>query len=270
LATKLTTPALTLSVLALPVANPRFPAVNDGRSYNQHLYTGQGAYQVNNAVTNLAVTGAYHRIHAVHSLAPLDDPGGAPTCQRVDASDQIGCLVTASPCSLGVAGRQALVTNANAAAIKINRQSPLSICLEGRFSYPLARKLYLNSVLGFAALTGEELQLAGCMTDLAQPSHVPPTPDGLLTTNLVAAGFIHIPALVNGGRPFCEDFNEATLCGAPTNVDACGQPKANFDHFPAFETVCGDGRVDAFEDCDNGMDNGAAPATCSTSCRFHN
>jgi hypothetical protein len=254
----------------LPVANPRFPAVNDGRSYNQHLYTSQGAYQVNNALANLAVTGAYHRIHAMHSLAPLDIPEGAPTCQRVDASDQIGCLVTASPCSFGVSGRQALVTNASAAAIKINRQSPLSTCLEGRFSYPLARKLYLNSVPGFAAVTGEELALAGCMTDLAQPNHVPPTPGGLLTANIVAAGFVQIPAVVNDGKPFCEDFNEAALCGAPTNVDACGEPKANFDQFPAFGTVCGDGHLDAFEDCDNGVANGAVPATCSSSCRVHN
>jgi hypothetical protein len=253
----------------MPIVNPRPPALNDGRSYNQHLYgTGLGAYQMTNAVTKLPVTGAYYRIHASHSLAP-GGAAGAPTCQRADTSDQIGCLVTASPCSWGYAGRRALASNALAAPVKINGQSPLPACWSSTFVYPVARKLYLNSVAGFAAATGEELQLAGCMTDLAQPSHVPPTPAGLLTANLAAFGFLSIPAAVNQGKPFCEDFDEATLCATANNVDACKSPTANFDRLPDTETICGDGQIDAFEDCDDGMANGPAPATCSTTCRLN-
>ena len=269
LSSKLTTPALTMSPLAMPIVNPRLPSVNDGRSYNQHLYgSGAGSYQVTNTATNLPVTGAYYRIHTTHSLAPTD-AGAAPTCRRADTSDQIGCLVTASPCSWGYAGGGALVNNAGAAPVKVNRQSPLPACLDGHFLYPLARKLYLNSVPGFAAVDGEELQLAGCMTDDAQPNHNPATPAGLLTANLSAAGFLPLPPAINQGKPFCEDFDEASLCGTAANVDACKNPTTNFDQFPSFETICGDGQIDAYEDCDNGVANGAPPASCSSSCRLN-
>jgi hypothetical protein len=59
------------------------------------------------------------------------------------------------------------------------------------------------------------------------------------------------------------------LCGTatyPFNIDACLNP-TTLDNFPVFETVCGDGQTDSFEDCDNGTLNGPPPATCSTTCR---
>jgi len=91
-----------------------------------------------------------------------------------------------------------------------------------------------------------------------------------VTTNIVAAGFLTIPQFLNNGLPFCEDFNEEALCGIAPNDNACDNLKPNFDDFPGFSTVCGDGLVDAFEDCDNGTLNGPPPATCSTSCRSNN
>ena len=105
------------------------------------------------------------------------------------------------------------------------------------------------------------------MTDVAQPGLVPPTPAGLLTANLTAAGFVPIPPFVNGGEPFCEDFDEQTICGAAANVDACQSRPPGLAGFPAFETICGNGLRDEYEDCDDGPLNGPPPAACSAMCR---
>jgi hypothetical protein len=265
LASKVTTYPLNVSSQAVPVAHPKIPALNDGRSYNQHLYAAipsAGVYQTNGFSSPLPTTGAYYRIHTNHTLA-----SPSVTCQDADMTDQIGCLVTASPCSLGYAGRQALTTNANAAAIKINKQSPALLCIQGHFLYPLARKLYLSSVPGFSNVTGPELALTGCETDLAQASLG--TPAGVVTNAIAAAGFVQIGAFVNNGEPFCEDFNEQMLCGASSNVDSCLTNTPNLNQFPDFETVCGDGQVDSYEDCDQGTRNGPPPALCSTTCRIN-
>jgi hypothetical protein len=275
LATRLTTPALTVSLLAVPRANPRLPALSDGRGFNQHLYEGDGSYQVVAASRSIAVTGAYHRIHAAHSLAPPTDAGQPPICQRADPTDQIGCLVRASPCSLAFAGRQVLDTSAELGTVKIDKQSPELACIQSRFAYPLSTKIYFNAMAGFADLNGQELALARCMTDRAQPSSDPPAPAGLLSTSIASAGFIAIPSSINGGEPYCEDFDEAVLCAssgadaAVANANACASPTLKFDAFPTFATVCGDGRVDAFEDCDDGAGNGLSPAACSSACRFN-
>jgi cysteine-rich repeat protein len=272
LANKLTKPILTISVLAKPNNNPQAPWLSDGRTFNKHLYVdmgGAGAYQMLSSTARVPVTGAYHRIHASHSVAPVGDSGVAVTCQQPDVSDQIGCLVSASPCSLGYGGLRMLTANPSAAPVKINKQSPSALCIQAHFLYPLARKVYLNSVPGFAAVGGEELQLAGCMTDLAQTSHNPATPPGLVAANVAVSGLIPIPPFVNGGAPFCEDFDEMTLCGAANNVDSCRGPTPNFDSFPGFETTCGNGLIEPYEDCDDSTANGAPPARCSSTCRFH-
>jgi hypothetical protein len=271
LASKLTTNAVVISSQAVPLANPKAPGLNDGRSYNQHLYvetsTAAGGYQANGFSTPMPVTGAFYRIHTNHTLAPAVDGGAPVTCQLPDMTDQIGCLVSASPCSIGYAGRQALTSNLNAQPMKINKQTPALLCIQGNFLYPLSRKLYLDTLTGFANVTGQELALAGCETDLAQPGPLN-TPAGIVTTAVAGAGFVQIGAFVNNGEPFCEDFNEVMLCGAASNNDACLIP--NSLNFPAYETVCGDGQVDAYEDCDNGTQNGPPPAACSTTCRFNN
>jgi hypothetical protein len=270
LATKLTTYALTANSQSVPVANPKLPSLNDGRSFNQHLYVlngNAGAYQTNGFSFPLPITGAYYRIHTNHSIAPAGDAGAPPTCQYADMTDQIGCLVTASPCSIGYAGRQALTSIPNAAAVKINKQSPALLCIQGHFLYPLSRKLYFNTVAGFPGVTGQELALTGCETDLAQPSLG--TPAGVVTAAVASSGFVQIPSFVNAGEPYCEDFNETMLCGAssyPFNIDACLNATP-LDNFPVFDTVCGDGQRDSFEDCDDGPLNGPPPATCSTTCR---
>ena len=265
----LTAPPLTNSLTAVPLSCAAGPGVAEGRAYNKHLYnlgaTGSAIYQLNGYTTPLPMTGAYYRIHTTQSLNPTTNR----TCQFDDMTNQIGCLVEASPCSIGYAGRSSFLasTNPNTDAIKLNKQNPNAECIQAHFLYPFARKLYLNSIRGFGLTDGEELQLLGCETDRAQPSLVPPTPAGLMTTNIVAVGFLAIPSFVNAGQPFCEDFNEAAICGAASNNNACLGMTPNLDDFPDFNTVCGDSVRDAFEDCDNGSNNGPPPATCSTLCR---
>jgi hypothetical protein len=212
------------------------------------------------------------------------------TCQQKDMTDQIGCLVEASPCSLGYAGRSATDTNPATDAVKINGQNPLDTCIQGStalnvpgFKYPLARKLYLNTLVGFQGVSGQELNLAGCETDLAQPS-LGNASGGFISNHALASSvfanhFIDVP-----GGPYCEDFNENMLCPAfatTPNAIACATPKPNFDNFPssASSTTCGDTHIDKFEDCDCGTTllpstdpkclgsvNGGA--YCTVTCRF--
>jgi hypothetical protein len=264
--------------LSLPVVDGKVPALNDGRSYNQHLYkqvAGVNSYQVG-LLTGLNMTGAYYRIHTNHTLNPVNPR----TCQFPDMTDQIGCLVEASPCSIGYAGRGSVDhspgvcdKNPNSDPIKINQQNPETLCIQGDgvnvagFTYPLSRKLYLSSVPGFAAVTAQELQLAACETDLAQPAFATPTPAGLMNANISNFGFLPIGSAVNGGEPYCEDFNENMLCAASVataNNNACGTAPANFNAFPAFNTVCGDGVQDPYEDCDCGTTLQPISATLPT------
>ncbi|MBV9948777.1 MAG: hypothetical protein JOZ69_18155 [Myxococcales bacterium] len=281
--------------VGVPLIDPKSQTQGDGREWNQHLYAqngGSAVYQTNAfAARNLPITGAFYRLHALRSMNPVT----LRTCQLADMTDQIGCLVEASPCSLGYAGRGATNNvaqnnNTNTAAIKVFAQSPLDLCIQDNFRYPLSRKLYLNSLAGLqtANVNGEELQFTGCETDLAQPNLPTPTPAGLMTNSGSATGgvqhfgFIPLPngvalpdggtLTVNNGEPYCEDFNEVALCGAAgPNSNACATaPANNLDPSTFnFNTTCGDGVVQAYEDCDNGAANGPLPATCSTTCRFN-
>jgi hypothetical protein len=270
LATKLTSPGLAISALGVPAVNAKVPSLNDGRSYNQHLYLqvgSAGAYQ--NSAYNM--TGAYYRIHTNHTLST---DTSIPTCQQGDMIAQIGCLVAASPCSIGFAGRSALAVDTRTAALKLNKRSPDLLCIQGGFFYPLSRKIYLNSIIGLDRVGNgvsgdQEAQLVGCETDVAQPRLG--IPAGLVTSAVASAGFLPLPGFLNGGEPFCEDFNESLVCGfGNANVDACLTAPTYLNNFPTFDTVCGNAQVDAFEDCDNGQSNGTPGDNCSATCRFVN
>jgi hypothetical protein len=300
LASKLTAPALTLSSQAVPLMHPKLPALAEGRAFNQHLYHQIGAaggYQLDEFATPLPVTGAFYRIHTNHSLNRASTSTSPIVCGNpsaptwADMGNQISCLVNASPCSLGSGGG----TNLGGAvgAIKINGQSPLALCVGGdcgaipAFSFPLGRKLYLDTLVGFGAVTGNEQALAGCETDLAQtqPPLPAPSPAGIMAAQVPLAGFLPISACFNNGEPFCEDFNEHMLCGAATNVQSCGSVPPNYSAFPTNFTTCGDGVQEAFEDCDCGVSPSPGPVgppsnvancgatfnggtVCTTTCRF--
>ncbi len=86
-------------------------------------------------------------------------------------------------------------------------------------------------------------------------------------------------------KPFCEDFNEVTLCGSGTsNVNACANyfnsgtstptlTNASYGTIPyengtGTSTTCGDGVVGPFEDCDGtSASNPPGCGTCTKTCR---
>jgi hypothetical protein len=102
-ATKATVPALEI----------RSVGTSDGRAYNVHMRDGTvveptigyAQKQVSGAsgTISLDFVGGYGRIHQVEGVFT---PGTtAPvSCHRSAATDQIGCLVQADPCSIGYAG----------------------------------------------------------------------------------------------------------------------------------------------------------------------
>jgi hypothetical protein len=196
----------------------------DGRAYNLMFRAAGGAVQTD--TRGRPVTGFFNRIHATQPAVAGAD---ATFCRRVSATEQIGCLVAASPCSLGFAGREAAsgefepprtgFVNPNTIALKVDGIDPELACVRNLVTtpattddYPLSRKLYLNSVAGFETATAAEQQLARCFSG---------TVAGVDLNGIVEeSGFITLP-----GAPFCEDFNEQTLCSDADNDNACaGNP----------------------------------------------
>jgi hypothetical protein len=289
----------------LGVAGGHPPGSPDGRAFNLHLYHAapDGAITYIEQVLPNVVSGVpspisrdfvggMGRIHEFETLVGTAAVG----CQELDVTDQIGCLVQADPCSFGLAGNGALTWNQrpNGAlgvpsspatrAASINSHNPE----QGSTSllYPMWRKLYLTSLVGFANVATENLSPANA-----------PDPDELsiaefessytANTNafaniLAAAGYFQVAANGPlGNAPFCEDFNEGTICGGVNAQNACatnvglvgqggmvpGETGANPLTAPTQSTVCGNGRLEAYEECDNGTANGTTGNRCSTTCR---
>lgn len=88
-------------------------------------------------------------------------------CEFSSSTDEIGCLVAANECSIGWAGREMLAVNPDAEAVEIGGTSPVvdADILSG--AYPLARKLYFNTLDGFnvPAADAEEVALEACYAD---------------------------------------------------------------------------------------------------------
>ena len=290
------------------------PVLNvDARVYNKYSYVNVGGvWMTANDDSSRPITGAYYRIHSTESL--LATPGGScgtntAVCAQFDATDEIGCLVQASPCSLGYAGREATLAFGpgptggacvqGAASFKLRQGTPDAANCITTFQYPYSRKLYLNTITGFQdpALTTAELAFAQCENT-----------GSLIDQALNFEGFVPLPSTgpfaVNGGNPYCEDFNEQMLCGASTNGNACaaagsvgiavtdgGVLTDAAAYTPVgsglnvVSTTCGNGIVEAYEECDNGtagyavdggfstlpdggLANGAPGSTCSTICRL--
>jgi ABC-type phosphate transport system substrate-binding protein len=121
------------------------------------------------------------RYYGVHMVRP-DNSGSPPTiagsCQFETDTSQIGCLVKASPCSIGFAGREAVdaVAPLNNVSLRIQGVEPTITTIQnlatgGTPVYPLARKLWFNSfnnpgdLVGFLSpnLTAGEVGLSACM-----------------------------------------------------------------------------------------------------------
>jgi hypothetical protein len=268
--------------------NGILPGAADARVYNSHLLTGVGAagsYQVD--TFGRSIVGSWYRIHSAHTLA-----AGGTKCTQSDATLEVGCLVQASPCSIGYAGRTAdqwdvsLPSFPSTQALKVNEVLPLSACVQS-FSYALSRKLYLDTIVGWGNLVADdatfgpdELALASCESS---ESFIGP----IMTTN----NFVNFAtgSAPNNGAPFAEDFDEPMLC--PTQAPPASNSNSvayssNASPLPTNGTICGNGTLEQYEDCDDGTNGapGTAPGNyaplnggnghgtsnwpCSTTCRW--
>jgi hypothetical protein len=204
--------------------------------------------------------------HTGGPCVPTATSGGLPTCGPGSNSN--------APPLAGLPGTDA----ARVAEVYPNTTTVQALGTAGE--YQLSRKLYFNSVIGFgniADTTGDtsatdELTLA---RDEATPSFI----NTLLTSNNFfelgpipgeAAPPSPRVALAGGAAntPFCEDFNEQTVCGASSNNNGC---LTNPSGVPStVNTVCGNGVLEAFEECDPGAGSIAsvnAGSGCSSTCR---
>ena len=260
----------------------------DGRMYNVQMRDGTTTdgsvgymqYSIPSLGTTTDFAAGYSRIHQVETLVGAT----ASACQLEDMTDQIGCLTQADPCSIGYAGDGAktwyqhtgacaanqaaglacpAAANTDAARVAQTYPQTASVQKLGQAGeYQLSRKLYFNSLVGFAnvADTSGDPTATDEIT-LAQFESTPADINPILTNN----GFFTLGTQSPGGTDtqFCEDFNEQTICGAPSNNNGClGNPSP----IPsAANTVCGNGVLEAFEECDTNVNAGAGG--CSTTCR---
>jgi hypothetical protein len=221
----------------------------DGRVYGLHAYFrtsgGTAGYNKDKSSTKgRPITGMFTRIHTSRSMNKVD--ASVATCRIVDATSQIGCLVQADECSIGFAGKAAESTQPDngayartASTLLLMGRAPTETNILDGFKYPLSRKLYVNSAIGFGAVWGYEAAML--------PNEVAEIPND---------GFIAIPA------PFLEEYNEQALCGT-TNSPAGGCanfPASVFGTNAPVVTMCGNGTKEDFEDCDNGT--GVNTNTC--------
>jgi hypothetical protein len=282
----------------------------DGRHYNVEMRNGvttgsSFAQQFIPALgTSLDFAAGYNRIHQVETVlgANASGVGLAAGCQLVDMTDQIACLSQADPCSIGYAGDagKAIATSGgpsnpgtSATGAWSGQTGPLgtfdsmraaqtypstaTVQLLGQAGeYQIARKLYFNSLVGFA--------------NIADTTGDPSATDELTLAKFEAtAGDINSILIANkeftlgnefAGSPsgvdpqFCEDFNEQVVCNdsatAPANVNGCvgnaavslpagaaGAAGSNTgaaagSQVAGTSTICGDGIRQAYEECDNG------------------
>jgi hypothetical protein len=280
-ATKSTVAALQVRSLGSP----------DGRIYNVQFRdgtttdgsVGYAQYAIASLGTTTDFAGAYNRIHQVETL------NGGSACQLEDMTDQIGCLAQADPCSIGYAGDGSKIwythtgacaantaagkpcpTASGADAMRVAEVYPNTTTVQAlgkAGEYQFSRKLYFNSLVGFGnvAVTAgdptatDELTLAKFE---ATPSDINPI--------LQANDFFTLGPSSPAGTDtqFCEDFNEQTICGAATNNNGCAGNPAGI---PTISTTCGNGTLDAFEECDPGAGSvgsvNAGAGGCSSTCR---
>jgi hypothetical protein len=287
----------------------------DGRAFNLHLFHAapDGAITyieqvVQNVVSGVSTplnrdfVGGMGRIHQFETQVG----SAAVGCQMLDATDQIGCLVQADPCSIGYAGDGAKSWNTrpdgtltapgssgtDSARVAQIFPTNTTVNLLGQAGeYPIGRKLYMNSLVGFGNVSTENLSPANAPDpdELAmaefESSYTANT--NAMATILSADGYFQVTAGPLGNAPFCEDFNEGIVCQtstvAATNLqNACttniglnghggtvpSEPVSGTSlSNPTQSTVCGNSKVEAYEECDNGPANGTSGNFCSTTCR---
>jgi hypothetical protein len=204
----------------------------DGRVYNLHPHKADGSYLTqtyafNGVAADRQTVGAFHRIHTTRtaqsgtsSFCGASAAANEYCCHEGDATRNIACLVGASPCSIGFAGREGadieVPTNGGVKGVfsaSLQGVSPLLDSCVVTGAYPMSRAVYLNTLIGFEAVTGEERELARCFAGQGLSFLPPPAPQNFAQL-VEARNFIAI-------TPFCNDFNQSICPGSPANTDAC-------------------------------------------------
>jgi len=183
-----------------PVGVTGFANNMDGRVYNLTPRRLDGSIPTaprrsgSSIVQRPLLNVGFYRIHQ----RTLQANASGSTCRLPDATEQIGCLVHASPCSLGFAGltadlqdpnkvlelRSPLASGAGAGGAAAGGVAPsasnirrlLEDCTAGNYAvrYPLSRKLYLNTLIGFNSVVNnpgttpvvtQEAQFVSCWMD---------------------------------------------------------------------------------------------------------
>jgi len=193
--------------------NPTILPLRDNRGFHLHPVTSGGLYKRDGYTNpNIPVSGgipaarqnrvvtAFYRMHFTHTT---NLNGSVPTlpagqfCRKLSATNQIGCLVKASACSVGFAGREAVdvfssgpknmaFRLADIAGSVTNIQN-LVTTPSTADDYPMARGLYVNAANGFASVAngtfgGNELDL---LNFFRTPANIDPI--------IAARNFIVVP-----------------------------------------------------------------------------
>jgi hypothetical protein len=201
--------------------------------------------------TSISAAGRNYTLasYRIHSFRPNQAPvaGTSEGCALAQATEQIGCLVgKGDHCSMGYSGRASVIPAGTASALLVNQVAPGKPDIQHLVdalgpAYPLARKLYLNSISGFqgATVTGNELALAGCYSNDAVMLAGGPSS----TTSIIASnGFIELPDPKPGNsRQLCQDFTEEGVvgnngCGAASGVNVCTSPGYTALSLPTTQT----------------------------------
>jgi len=184
------------------------PSGLDGRAWNLPLKpdsTG-GLYWVD--ALGREMTASFFRIH---TTTPA--PGGTVTCTNNNQTDQIGCLVNADPCSLGLAAHGATAQQGTEDLaindLLLSNDSVTNLVTGNGPAYPLARRLFFTSLVGFANLHGGESVLASCYAD-----------NDLVKTAMLAHDYFVLPS--PGIRCFSYDDPPLPGCGDTPTVTNCG------------------------------------------------
>ena len=183
---------------------PAAPPLRDARVYNLLVVDSSGHYVRDiysnpnltlSATRQNRVVSAFFRLHATQ----VTNLGGfAPgiNCKKFSATEQIGCLVSASPCSIGYSGREA-VDNALNIATQIAGIQPTvpniqNLVTLGTPVYPMARRLWVNSINGFSTVTGDQLTMLRCFEGL-----VPGVSQNDIDLTVQHRNFVAVPAGVS-------------------------------------------------------------------------
>lgn len=177
-----------------PVGVTGFANNMDGRVYNLTPRRLDGSIPTaprrsgNSIVQRPLLNVGFYRIHQ----RTLQANASGAACTEPDSTSQIGCLVHASPCSLGFAGLTADLQNPNklialrtplatgsaagGEASGVVSATPGSVrrllenCSAGNYAarYPLSRKLYLSTLIGFNNVVNNPGAAPGVVTQEAQ------------------------------------------------------------------------------------------------------